>query len=284
MRLAHADTGSPPVVVLLHGFPLSREMWAEQLKALGRNLSGDRAGPPGHGESACPDGVYTMEAMADDVVELLDRPGRQPTGRLGGLSMGGYVALALVLAPSRAGPGLMLIDTRAAADTPEAAEGARGDGASRCSRRGPTQSIARDDGPQALRQDHLGEAAPARRADAGGHGADLAPGSGRGPARHGGPARPARRPGARSRAHAGDGRPGRCDLAPSRRPARSPRPLPHARLEVIPAAGHLAPYENPPAANEVDPPVPEGAGSRPRARGAGVTACQPESDRSGPEA
>jgi pimeloyl-ACP methyl ester carboxylesterase len=27
--------------------------------------------------------------------------------------------------------------------------------------------------------------------------------------------------------------------------------VPNARLEVIPAAGHLTPYENPPAANDV---------------------------------
>jgi pimeloyl-ACP methyl ester carboxylesterase len=26
--------------------------------------------------------------------------------------------------------------------------------------------------------------------------------------------------------------------------------IPHARLEIIPAAGHLAPYENPEAAND----------------------------------
>ena len=39
MRLAYADTGTAPVVVLLHGFPLNREMWVEQLKASARPIA-----------------------------------------------------------------------------------------------------------------------------------------------------------------------------------------------------------------------------------------------------
>ncbi len=36
MDLAYADEGPGPVVVLLHGFPLSRAMWDEQLRASAR--------------------------------------------------------------------------------------------------------------------------------------------------------------------------------------------------------------------------------------------------------
>jgi pimeloyl-ACP methyl ester carboxylesterase len=35
MDLAFADEGPGPVVVLLHGFPVSKAMWDEQLKGLG---------------------------------------------------------------------------------------------------------------------------------------------------------------------------------------------------------------------------------------------------------
>ena len=45
----------------------------------------------GHGESPAPEGVYTIDEMADDVVELLDWLPISERIVLGGLSMGGYV-------------------------------------------------------------------------------------------------------------------------------------------------------------------------------------------------
>ena len=122
MRLAYTDTRTPPVVVLLHGFPLSREMWVEQLRALGSTYRVIAPDLRGHGESEAPKGAYTMDEMADDVVELLDHLGADGPVVLGGLSMGGYVALSLVLRHPRRVAGLMLFDTRAAADTAEAAK------------------------------------------------------------------------------------------------------------------------------------------------------------------
>ena len=44
--------------------------------------------------SEAPKGVYTMDEMADDVIELLDHLGATAPVVLGGLSMGGYVALS----------------------------------------------------------------------------------------------------------------------------------------------------------------------------------------------
>ena len=75
----------------------------------------------GHGETAAPDGVYTMDDMADDVIELLDALQIREPVVLGGLSMGGYVALSAALRYPDRFRALMLMDTRAAADTPEAA-------------------------------------------------------------------------------------------------------------------------------------------------------------------
>lgn len=123
MRLAYTDQGAGPVVVLLHGFPLSRAMWAEQIKALSGSYRVIAPDLRGHGESPAPEGAYTMEAMADDVVELLDDLGVTEPVALGGLSMGGYVTLALALKHPDRVRAVMLLDTRAEGDSAEAAAG-----------------------------------------------------------------------------------------------------------------------------------------------------------------
>ena len=69
--------------------------------------------------------------------------------------------------------GLILCDTRAAADTPEAAKG-REDTAQDVLRAGKWPVDDRNDGSPAFRQDDAGEASAAGRGDAGGHGTDVA--------------------------------------------------------------------------------------------------------------
>ena len=121
MLLDYDDDGPGPVVVLLHGFPLDRSMWSFQRSSIGsiyRLITPDLRG---HGQTAAPDGVYTVDAMADDVIETLDALQLTDPVHLGGLSMGGYIALSIAERyPERLGS-LMLINTRAAADTPEQA-------------------------------------------------------------------------------------------------------------------------------------------------------------------
>jgi 3-oxoadipate enol-lactonase len=122
MRLAYSDDGPGPAVVLLHGFPLSRAMWEEQLSGIGSTYRIIAPDLRGHGDSPAPEGVYTMDEMADDVVELLDSLSISERIVLGGLSMGGYVALSLAVRYPERFRGLMLFDTRAEADSPEAAQ------------------------------------------------------------------------------------------------------------------------------------------------------------------
>jgi len=121
MLLAYDDNGPGPVVVLLHGFPLNRKVWTAQETSVGSIYRVIAPDLRGHGGSAAPGGIYTMDEMASDVLELLDALQLNEPVVLGGLSMGGYVALSLMArAPDRF-RGLMLMDTRATADTPEAA-------------------------------------------------------------------------------------------------------------------------------------------------------------------
>ncbi len=121
MLLAYQDYGPGPVVVLLHGFPLNRSMWSEQVAKIGALYRVITPDLRGHGDSAAPDGVYTMDDMADDVVELLDALQLREPVAVAGLSMGGYVALSLVTRYPERVKTLMLLDTRAVADSVEAA-------------------------------------------------------------------------------------------------------------------------------------------------------------------
>jgi pimeloyl-ACP methyl ester carboxylesterase len=90
------DIGSGPVVCLIHGFPLDRRMWRPQVTAL--VSAGYRVITPdlrGFGDSDAPDGPYSMDLFADDLVALLNslRIGRAVVG---GMSMGGYVLFNLL--------------------------------------------------------------------------------------------------------------------------------------------------------------------------------------------
>jgi 3-oxoadipate enol-lactonase len=137
--------GSGPALVLLHAFPLDRRMWDDVATALAGSRRVITVDTRGFGESACGDaqdlgGAYTIDALADDVAQLLDALG-VPIAAVCGLSMGGYIALALAERhPARLGR-LVLADTRAAADTPDAKR-ARDDGIARVRSDGAAAFVA----------------------------------------------------------------------------------------------------------------------------------------------
>ena len=119
VRYLEAGAGWP--VVLLHAFPLSADMWRPQLEHVPngwRMLTPDLRG---FGPAA-KDGARTLGDMAEDVIALLDAL-RIEQAAIGGLSMGGYVALTLFrIAPERFSA-VILANTRAAAETPEGKAG-----------------------------------------------------------------------------------------------------------------------------------------------------------------
>jgi pimeloyl-ACP methyl ester carboxylesterase len=119
IELAYEASGAGSAVVLLHGFPFNRTLWREQVEALSGRYHVITVDLRGHGETAATAEPATMEEMAEDVAALLDELGMTRVV-LGGLSMGGYVALAFTrLFPERV-RGLLLADTRPQADTEEA--------------------------------------------------------------------------------------------------------------------------------------------------------------------
>jgi pimeloyl-ACP methyl ester carboxylesterase len=115
-ELAYDRVGSGPPLVLLHAFPFDRRLW-QGLQIAGRTLI--LPDLRGFGES--PLRPFTIADLADDVASLLDALGL-PGAAIGGMSMGGYVALAFARRHRGRTQGLLLCDTKAAPDTPEARE------------------------------------------------------------------------------------------------------------------------------------------------------------------
>jgi 3-oxoadipate enol-lactonase len=130
-----AGTGAP--LLLLHGFPLDRTLWAPQLAAPAPGIQYLAPDLPGCGESvACADPSF--DAWADWVAGLLDTL-RIERAMIGGFSMGGYLAFALWRRHPQRVRALVLADTRAGAD----------DDAGRAKRRA-MQGLALAEGPGAI--------------------------------------------------------------------------------------------------------------------------------------
>lgn len=94
--LAYDDVGCGPAVVLIHSFPLCRQMWQSQVEALSEQ--GLRVVAPdlrGFGESACADDGFSLASLADDINALMSYLG---IGRavMVGISMAGGLLLDLL--------------------------------------------------------------------------------------------------------------------------------------------------------------------------------------------
>jgi pimeloyl-ACP methyl ester carboxylesterase len=109
------ERGEGKPVLLLHGFPFSSESFWPQLDAPPKGCRLIVPDHRGFGRSDFVPGVSTMESMADDALGLLDALGIAQAV-VGGVSMGGYVAIALTRRDPGRVKGLVLIDTQASAD------------------------------------------------------------------------------------------------------------------------------------------------------------------------
>lgn len=138
MVLGYDEAGSGPALVLVHGFPLDRTLWAGQLdglKDIRRVVAVDLRG---RGKSnADPDG-WSVDLYADDVAETIDSLGSEPVD-VAGLSLGGYVVFALLRRHPEKVRSVILIDTKAGDDPPEAKEA-----------REKTAAAAREQGTMAI--------------------------------------------------------------------------------------------------------------------------------------
>jgi pimeloyl-ACP methyl ester carboxylesterase len=118
----YVERGSGPVLLLVHGFPLDHTMWKYQLEGLSdaaRMIAPDLRG---FGRSGVTPGAVSMERYADDLAAFLDALAIREKIVFCGLSMGGYIAWQFWRKHAARVAKLILCDTRAAADTPEAAQ------------------------------------------------------------------------------------------------------------------------------------------------------------------
>jgi 3-oxoadipate enol-lactonase len=117
IELAYDDAGAGVPLLLIHGWPHDRTLWAGQVRGLrthARCIAPDLRGFGGSTVAA----PFTIDQYADDLAALLDVLDVE-RAVVCGLSMGGYIAFSML----RRHPGrvraLVLADTRAAADTEE---------------------------------------------------------------------------------------------------------------------------------------------------------------------
>ena len=119
--LAVEVRGEGVPILFIHGFPFDRTMWRHQLAGLSRwkRIAPDLRGA---GASSAPADGYSVARYADDVVQVLDALELERTVMCG-LSLGGYVLFELL----RRHPGrvraAVFCNTKAVADSSEARRG-----------------------------------------------------------------------------------------------------------------------------------------------------------------
>ena len=122
ISLEYDDVGKVTPLLMIHGYPLDRTLWRSQIEGLqgvARLIAPDLRG---FGQSGDAPETMTMDDYASDLKALVDSLSLEQVV-LCGLSMGGYVAFAFLAQYPQAVKGLILANTRAAADSEQAREG-----------------------------------------------------------------------------------------------------------------------------------------------------------------
>lgn len=116
---AYEDVGTGEALVLVHGHPFNRSMWAPQLDSFG--AAGWRVVAPdlrGYGQATVVPGKTTLDVFAADIAALLDELGVD-RAVLGGLSMGGQIVMDFYRQFPHRVRALVLADTFCGLDTPQ---------------------------------------------------------------------------------------------------------------------------------------------------------------------
>ena len=93
IKVHYTDSGKGRVIVLLHGFLGSHEIWSEFIKKLSKKFRVIAIDLPGHGKTPSIGYYHSMELLAQSVKAVLDKVGVRRYV-IAGHSMGGYASLA----------------------------------------------------------------------------------------------------------------------------------------------------------------------------------------------
>ncbi|MCI4336643.1 MAG: alpha/beta hydrolase [Thermoplasmata archaeon] len=118
-RIAWSAGDSGPPLILLHGYPLDARIWAHQRSSFPRFARTVALDLPGFGTAAAEPVSDTMQGIAESVRTILEFHRLGPVTVLGH-SFGGYVALQLYRDHPELFERLVLLSTRAEADSDEA--------------------------------------------------------------------------------------------------------------------------------------------------------------------
>ena len=105
-------------IVFLHAFPLTSDMWKEQMNLFSKTHYILAPDIPGFGKGILPNHSITFEYYVDSILSFLKESGIKKSIWCG-LSMGGYLALRLYERAPELCCGLILANTKASADNDE---------------------------------------------------------------------------------------------------------------------------------------------------------------------
>ena len=117
-RIHYSDLGSGTVIVLIHGYLETSEVWSSFARKLAGKFRVISVDLPGHGRSDIFGGIHTMEFMATAIRDLCENLGLKKIF-LAGHSMGGYVTLAFADIFPEMLSGYCLFHSHPFADSPE---------------------------------------------------------------------------------------------------------------------------------------------------------------------
>ena len=120
LEVAYDEAGSGIPLLFIHGWPHNRTLWAGQLSGLATQARCIAPDLRGFGGTTVA-GPWSIDRFADDLAALLDGL-EVERAVVCGLSMGGYVALAMLRRHRARLRALILTSTRATADSAESRE------------------------------------------------------------------------------------------------------------------------------------------------------------------
>jgi len=120
LAISYTDEGpdEAPVIVFIHGFPLDKSMWNNQIEILKTDYRVITYDIRGHGESDTGNECFSIALFVTDLIRLMDTL-KISKASLCGLSIGGCIALNAIENYPERFDSLVLCGTNCYADSPE---------------------------------------------------------------------------------------------------------------------------------------------------------------------